>query len=405
VSYLNVAEVETALKVAARPANAGFTKLITLPHLTWEGRTCRAIRVHRGAPAGGGLYLLGGVHAREWGSPDILINFVQLLTDAYRTGSGVSQGGTSLGADKVREIVDHLDVVVFPQANPDGRHHSMTVDPMWRKNRRPAGPGERSCSVGDGDGPGVDLNRNYDFLWDYPTKFSPDAPVVTSTDPCSEIYRGPAAESEPETTNVTWLLDRSPNLSYFIDIHSFGEDILYNWGDDDDQTTDPAMSFRNPGFDGKRGIPDSTPGGDPEKYREFLPAGDLNDLIGLGNVMRDAIQAAHGRHYSVKGAVGLYPTSGTSDDYAYSRGFLDARKRKVRGYTIEWGPQRSTIPKSFHPDYPDMVPIIEEVTAALLAFCSTIAGRIANPSPAERVLAQPGSNRRQTAPVGDRSAR
>jgi carboxypeptidase T len=368
VSYLNVAEVETALKLAARPAHAGFTKLITLPHLTWEGRTCRAIRIHRGAPAAGGVYLLGGVHAREWGSPDILVNFVQLLTDAYRTGSGISQVGTSLGADKVREIVDHLDLVVFPQANPDGRHHSMTVDPMWRKNRRPAGPGERPCSVGDGDGPGVDLNRNYDFLWDFPTKFSPDAPVVTSTDPCSE-------------------------------------NILYNWGDDDDQTTNPAMSFRNPGFDGKRGIPDSTPGGDPGKYREFLPAEDLNDLIGLGNVMRDAIQAAHGRHYSVKGAVGLYPTSGTSDDYAYSRSFLDARKRTVRGYTIEWGPQRSTIPKSFHPDYPDMVPIIEEVTAALLAFCSTIAGRIANPSPDERVLAQPGRNRRQTAPVGDRSAR
>jgi hypothetical protein len=35
--------------------------------------------------------------------------------------------------------------------------------------------------------------------------------------------------------------------------------------------------------------------------------------------MRDAIQAAHGRQYAVKAAVGLYPTSGTSDDYAYGR--------------------------------------------------------------------------------------
>ena len=72
--------------------------------------------------------------------------------------------------------------------------------------------------------------------------------------------------------------------------------------------------------------------------------------------MRDAIKAAHGRQYSVKGAVGLYPTSGTSDDYAYSRSFVDAHKGKVLGYTIEWGPQRASIPKSFHPDYPDMVP-------------------------------------------------
>jgi len=379
VSYLNVAEVETALQLAARPANSGFTKLITLPHITWEGRTCRAIRIHRGETAGGGVYLLGGVHAREWGSPDILINFVRLLTDAYRTGTGINQGGMSLGPAKIREIVHNLDVVVFPQANPDGRHHSMTIDPMWRKNRRPPGLGDPSCTVGGGDGPGVDLNRNYDFLWDFPTKFSPDAPVMTSTDPCSEIYRGPRAESEPETANVTWLLDRSPTMSYFIDVHSFGEDILYNWGDDDDQTTDPSMSFRNPAFDGKRGIPDSTPGGDKEKYREFLPGDDLNDVVALGNVMRDAIAAAHGRQYSVKGAVGLYPTSGTSDDYAYSRSFVDARKPKVRGYTIEWGPQRDSIPESFHPNYSDMVPIIEEVTAGLFAFCSTVAGRLTSP--------------------------
>ena len=95
--------------------------------------------------------------------------------------------------------------------------------------------------------------------------------------------------------------------------------------------------------------------------------------------MRDAIAAAHGRQYSVKGAVGLYPTSGTSDDYAYSRSFVDATKGKVLGYTIEWGPQRSSIPKSFHPDYTDMVPIIDEVTAALLAFCSELAGGLATP--------------------------
>jgi hypothetical protein len=41
----------------------------------------------------------------------------------------------------------------------------------------------------------------------------------------------------------------------------------------------------------------------------------------------------------------------------------------VLGFTIEWGPERSAIPESFHPNYVDMVPIIEEVTAGLLAFC------------------------------------
>ena len=380
-SYLNVAEVETALQAVAGPANAGFTELITLPHITWEGRTCRAIRVHNGAAAAVGVCFLGGVHAREWGSPDILVNFVKLLTDAYRTRGGITQGGMSLDPAKVVEIVDNLDVVVLPQANPDGRHHSMTVDPMWRKNRRPVGHGGRHCATGGGKGPGVDINRNYDFLWDYPARFSPDAPIQTSTDPCSEVYNGPSAVSEPETANVTWLLDRVPSVGYFIDVHSFGEDILYNWGDDDDQTSDPTMNFHNPAFDGKRGIADSTEGGDPAGYKEYLPRTDLDELVHLGTVMSDAIAAAHGRRYSVKGAVGLYPTSGTSDDYAYSRSFVDAHKGKVLGYTIEWGPQRASIPKSFHPDYPDMAPIIEEVTAALLAFCSELAGRIAAAPP------------------------
>src|SRR4051812_13074943 len=254
----------------------------------------------------------------------------------------------------------------------------------------PPDPGQSPCPSGGGQGPGVDLNRNYDFLWDYPVAFSPQAPVATSTQPCDEVYRGPSAVSEPETANITWLLDQHPSVTHFIDVHSFGELILYNWGDDDDQTTEPSMNFYNPDYDGKRGIPDSTPGGDPEKYREYLPADDLGEAIALGTTMRNAIQAAHGRSYSVQNAVGLYPTSGTSDDWAYSRDFLDSTTGKVLGFTLEWGPQRASIPKSFHPDYSDMVPIIEEVTAALLAFCSAVAGRGADLQDTGQTAAIPG---------------
>lgn len=273
----------------------------------------------------------------------------------------------------------------------------MTVDPMWRKNRRPADPGQH-CLSGGGKGPGVDINRNYDFLWNYPTKFSSQAPVQTSTDPCAEIYLGPSSVSEPETANVTWLLDRHRSVTHFIDVHSFGEDLLYNWGDDDDQTIDPSMSFHNPAYDGARGIPDSTPGGDPAKYREFIPAADLTEAVTLGTTMRDAVQAAHGRQYSVKNAVGLYPTSGTSDDWAYSRSFLDPAKGKVLGFTIEWGPQRASISRSFHPNYPDMVPIIEEITAALLAFCSAVAHR--TPAPAHTDRTAPSAQRGSPASTG-----
>ena len=101
MTYLNVDEVETAIALAADPSNAGFTELVTLPNQTWEGRTCHAVRIHHGAAARSGVYLLGGIHAREWGSPDILVNFVQLLTDAYRKYRECSHHRTIAGLTAV----------------------------------------------------------------------------------------------------------------------------------------------------------------------------------------------------------------------------------------------------------------------------------------------------------------
>jgi hypothetical protein len=83
--------------------------------------------------------------------------------------------------------------------------------------------------------------------------------------------------------------------------------------------------------------------------------------------MRAAIQAVRGRGYTVMQSMSLYPTAGTSDDYAYSRHIVDPSKPKVFSYTIEWG--SPTNPTPFHPPYPEMKQIIQEITAALLQFC------------------------------------
>src|SRR5215212_6972688 len=144
--YLNVRQVESALLAAARPRNDPFTELITLPNPTWEGRTCRALKIAKGNDTERmGVYFIGGVHAREWGSPDILISLIHRLTRAYRTNSGLSIGGKDFTAAQIQSIVDTLEVFVFPQVNPDGRNYSMTVDPGWRKNRRPASSSNSGC--------------------------------------------------------------------------------------------------------------------------------------------------------------------------------------------------------------------------------------------------------------------
>src|SRR6266853_10733 len=283
--YLTVDEVESALAAAAA-ANAPFTQLIQLPNPTWEGRRCQALKIGVGGGANRpGIYFLGGVHAREWGSPDILINFVEQLTDAFRTGASITLGSRTFAAAEIHSIVNGKDIYIFPQANPDGRHFSMTQAPGWRKNRRPAGAGHHGPSC-----VGVDINRNYDFLWDFTRHFDPNAPVRNSTHQCDhDIYIGPSPASEPETRNAIWMLDSFRNIRYFIDVHSFGEDILYNWGDDKDQTTDSNMNFRNPAFDGKRGMPDDS------AYREFIDASDKTFAIQLATRVQAGIAAVRGR--------------------------------------------------------------------------------------------------------------
>ena len=356
--YLTVADVESALTILASPPNEAFVQRIALPERTWEGRPCHAVRIGEGSGLDRvGIYLLGGIHAREWGSPDILTNFAQVLAEAYRTRGGISLGHQKFAAAQIQKLVKAKDIYVFPQANPDGRLHSMTVDPDWRKNRRPAPPGSTGPSC-----VGVDLNRNYDFLWDFTRHFSPEAPVRNSTEPCDpEVYVGPRPFSEPETRNVAWLLDTRPNIRYFIDLHSYSEDILYGWGNDVNQTGLPDMNFHNPAFDGKRGIVSDT------AYKEFIPAADQAAAIALARAMRDAIKAVRGREYGIMQSLSLYPTAGASDDYAFSRHLVDPSKAKVRSYTIEWG--RPTNPTPFHPPYREMRRIIQEVTAGLIAFC------------------------------------
>lgn len=356
--YLDVEQVEAALAAEAAAPSDTFTTLIKLPEETWEKRTCHALKVAKGSgPGRTGIYFLGGVHAREWGSPDILINFLQLLINAYQTSTDIAIGSKTFTAAQIKSVVETKDVYVFPQANPDGRNHSMLIEPMWRKNRRPAPTGHTQPQC-----VGVDVNRNYDFLWDFPKYFDPKSPIANSVDPCDhDVYIGPAAVSEPETRNAVWLFDAFPHIRYFVDLHSYSEDILYNWGDDVDQSTDPAMNFQNPTYDGKRGIAND------KAYREYIDASDKKIAVELANEVRDAIKSSRGRVYKTEQSMSLYPTAGTSDDYAYSRHLIDPKKAKVFSYTIEWGSPDNPTP--FHPPYPEMKKIIDEVTSGLLAFC------------------------------------
>jgi murein tripeptide amidase MpaA len=360
MTFLNVVEIESALSALAA-AYPTTSRLITLPYSTAEGRQSHALLIGtgEGCPRTGVL-IISGAHAREWGGPDILINLAADLLEAYAMGTGLIYGGTAYSAAEVKAIVTRIDLFVFPDINPDGRQHSQTVFGMWRKNRNPASSGGQASKIG------VDVNRNYDFLWDFTTAFAPGAQgygTLASNDPASDLFHGTAPFSEPETRNVRWLFEQYRHINWFMDVHSYGGDILHTWGDDENQGTTPDQNFTNPAWHGKRGLPNDT-------YREFIGPCDMARSLTAANAVSAAIAGVRGQTYAVAQGYFLpswgapYPTSGASEDWAFSRHYADPTKRQVTAFVIEFNRT-----KTFFPTWTEMESIILDIDAGLVRLC------------------------------------
>ena len=313
---------------------------VPLPYPTWEGRTVSALHLRAGSPDPRPSVLFTfGMHAGELGSSDIAIYFVYNLLNAYLTNSPVVLGNYGLPAEHVQDILAHLEIVVVPCVNPDGRLYVESTQNWWRKNRNP--------NVGSGL-TGVDVNRNFDFLW--------SSGLGSSTNPSDDEYRGPAPFSEPESRNVQWLLGAT-GARVFIDIHGPSGLLVYPWGDALDQSTDPSMTFQNSAWDGKRSGP----------YREYIDPREHFLLQSLGGTVIGAANSVRGGAYGVEQSFdGLYPTTATSDDYAYSRHLLDTSLPATYPYTYEFGGG------DFIPEYSEMLNLIAEANAGLLALCDSL---------------------------------
>jgi hypothetical protein len=176
---------------------------------TWESRDIWRLKIsdnpgedESGEPK---LFIVGNHHARELMTVEIPLYFIKSLLEGY-----------SKDAD-IKYYVDNYDIQVVSMANPDGHvyvenHSGGSSNYWWRKNRRDNGGGVY----------GVDINRNYGYMWGYDNNGS-------SPNPSSDLYRGPSAFSEPETTAIRNLMIANDFL-FALDYHSYGEDILLPWG-------------------------------------------------------------------------------------------------------------------------------------------------------------------------------
>ena len=372
--YMNADEIESYL-INLNKLHPDITTLIELPHRSVEGRKSHALHLHVNKDNNNainnssnndnsiGVLITGSMHAREWGGSDICINFLLNTISAYVHNTSITYGNKKFSANEVKDMLQKIELFIFPDVNPDGKVYSQSNDdpslPLddqgiwWRKNRN-------STIVPNGDDPnhltGVDINRNFDFLWS-----SGIGTVRPDGRNRGQSYRGSSAFSEPETQNVRYIMDIF-NIKYYIDIHSYGELILYSWGDDINQNTDPNQNFLNPQFDGLRGNPFD------DRYREYISQDDEKILKTLADTMNNVISEVRGHKYTVQQSVGLYPTSATSDDYVFSRHKIDNNNKKTYGFTIEFGSESI----GFIPQYSEMKNIINEVSAGLTELCLNV---------------------------------
>jgi hypothetical protein len=383
--YLSAAQIEAEMAALAA-GSAGICTVNALPHATVSERigptTYSYLKIAHGTGAGRVCVLaVAGMHAREWAQPDAVISFARKLIAAYNGATGFTIpaytdrahntfGPFTVPAATVRRMVDQLDILLLPLANPDGRAFSQAnrsvFNSQWRKNRSPRVVASNRRTVG------VDLNRNFDIAWDFDLYYNAAAArprnVGSSKNPATDTFIGlplPGSPSRPdpaaEVRNIVDILDNNP-VTYCVDLHAYSKMIMFPWGIEENGT-DPAQTFQNAAFDHARdGLLGTT-------YNEYFPNGtpvrllDRHQLV--ADTMRDAVLAATGRTYTV-GAVAstIYPATGLLSDYAFSRQFRTPGAAALHSFAVEFGDASD----NFQPHYsrPHGFPKIEREVHAVL---------------------------------------
>lgn len=203
-AYHNYAEMRAAIAQTAA-VYPDITRVYTIG-VSVEGRPIVALKISddpdNDDPAEPAVLFFSLTHAREHLTVEMALAIIRLFTEGY-------------GADPVlTNLVNTREIWVIPNANPDGGEFDVEGGyyHYWRKNRRP----------NNDDSAGVDLNRNYGYKW--------GCCGGSSSTPASDVYRGPAAFSEPETQAVRDFVQAHPDITTAITWHTYGELILYPFG-------------------------------------------------------------------------------------------------------------------------------------------------------------------------------
>ena len=264
--------------------------------LSLEGRNIWALKVsdnpniNEGEPQA--LYT-GLHHSREPMSYMNLFYFMHWLGENYNSDL------------LAQHLVNNREMWFIPAINPDGLVYNQTIAPdgggMQRKNTRD------SCSSTP---IGVDLNRNYGYLWGYDNDGS-------SPDGCSETYRGTSPFSEPETQAVRDFVNQH-DFKINFNYHSYSDLLIYPFG---------------------------------YEYENNAPQEDIDIFIEYGE---DMVQ--YNGYTLGTGPDLLYPVNGDACDWMYGEANIFSYTPEIGGNSDGfWPPTQRILPLAQENLYPNQV--------------------------------------------------
>jgi uncharacterized repeat protein (TIGR01451 family) len=160
-----------------------------------------------------GVFLYCQQHAREWVTPLTCAETAERLVRNYLTDP------------LTRELVENLDIFIWPSYNPAGSLYSFYDFASQRKNMFNYCPLTSTSGMPAGRNQwGVDINRNQTIG----TLF--DGYSGASSSCTSETYAGPGESSEPESKNEAWIVDTFSNIKFSNNIHSYGGYFMWSPG-------------------------------------------------------------------------------------------------------------------------------------------------------------------------------
>jgi hypothetical protein len=265
-----------------------LVKLFEMERPSLEGRTVLGVEIAHDVKKEDGrpiFYLDALHHAREWPASEFTIMYAHYLVEKF-------------GKDpKVTSLLKNTRAIIVPIVNADGFNYSREsltgvnqparnatqnlgagngFEGYWRKNRRSLTGVTVPGALVNPDAYGVDPNRNYAYLWG-------DQNGGSSGTQVDQTYRGEAPFSEPEVANVRDII-LSRSVTGIITNHTVQASVLRAGG-----------------------------GRAPDEKTLVKIGQEMANLLGFMN----------------NATVG-YPTTGTTDDWAYAA-------MGALGFTIEHG--------------------------------------------------------------------